>query len=228
MDGTAEMIFSGDELLRGDTLNTNQAYLGERLLDLGFLVTHALCVADDLAAMTTAIRDSLARRPAVLVLSGGLGPTEDDLTREAVAAALDLPLELQDDLLAAISARFATRGLTMSDTNRKQAFLPRGATSLPVSGTAPGFTLNTGDTLLVALPGVPWELKDMWEKHVEPLLAARRRRRAPPTGAASLAAAPLRPRRRARSAPAARVRSRRIDARPDARRPRLARPRRRP
>lgn len=74
MDGTAEMIFSGDELLRGDTLNTNQAYLGERLLDLGFFVTHALCVADDLAALTTAITDSLSRRPALLVLSGGSAP----------------------------------------------------------------------------------------------------------------------------------------------------------
>jgi nicotinamide-nucleotide amidase len=170
VDGTAEMIFSGDELLRGDTLNTNQAYLGERLLDLGFLVTHALCVADDLAAMTSAISDSLARRPAVLVLSGGLGPTEDDLTREAVAAALDLPLELHDDLLEGIRNLFAARGLTMSDSNRKQALLPRGATSLPGSGTAPGFTLDSDGTTLVALPGVPWELKDMWENHFEPLL----------------------------------------------------------
>jgi nicotinamide-nucleotide amidase len=170
VDGTAEMIFSGDELLRGDTLNTNQAYLGERLLDLGFLVTHALCVADDLAAMTLAVSDSLARRPAVLVLSGGLGPTEDDLTREAVAAALDLPLELHDDLLEDIRNLFATRGLAMSDSNRKQALLSRGANSLPGSGTAPGFTLESDGTLLVALPGVPWELKDMWEKHVEPLL----------------------------------------------------------
>ncbi len=72
----AEMIFSGDELLRGDTLNTNQTYLGERLLDLGIFATHALCVTDDLAAMVEAIRASLARRPLVLVLSGGLGPTD--------------------------------------------------------------------------------------------------------------------------------------------------------
>ena len=189
MDGTAEMIFSGDELLRGDVLNTNQAYLGERLLDLGFLVTHALCVADDLPALIAAIRDSLARRPAVLVLSGGLGPTEDDLTREAVAAALDLPLEHHEDLLDAIRARFASRGCVMSDTNRKQALLPAAPTVLPFSGTAPGFALEHDGTLLVALPGVPWELKEMWENQVEPLLhagsdadaaAGRRSRRPPP------------------------------------------------
>jgi nicotinamide-nucleotide amidase len=172
VDGTAEMIFSGDELLRGDVLNTNQAYLGGRLLDLGFLVTHALCVADDLATMTTAIRDSLARRPAVLVLSGGLGPTEDDLTREAVAAALDLPLEHHDDLLEAIRSRFAARGSAWSDTNRKQALVPRGATALPFSGTAPGFALESDGTLVVALPGVPWELKDMWENYGEPAIEA--------------------------------------------------------
>jgi nicotinamide-nucleotide amidase len=173
VDGTAEMIFSGDELLRGDVLNTNQSYLGERLLDLGFLVTHALCVTDDLAALTAAINDSLDRRPAVLVLSGGLGPTEDDLTREAVAAALNVPLDHQDDLLQAIKDRFAHRGFAWSESNRKQALLPRGATALPFLGTAPGFTMERGDTLLVALPGVPWELKDMWQKHVEPLMAVR-------------------------------------------------------
>ena len=173
VDGTAEMIFSGDELLRGETLNTNQSYLGERLLDLGYFVTHALCVADDLAALTAAIKDGLARRPAVLVLSGGLGPTEDDLTREAVSAALGVPLQHHEDLFEAIRARFASRGLVMSDTNRKQASIPEGGTVLTFAGTAPGFTLESGRTLLVALPGVPWELKDMWESQVEPFLRAR-------------------------------------------------------
>lgn len=169
---TAEMIFSGDELLRGDTLNTNQTYLGERLLDLGIFATHALCVVDDLAAMVEAIRAALARRPAVLVLSGGLGPTEDDLTREAVAEALGRPLEHRDDLLAEIQARFASRGWTMGDSNRKQALIPHGASAIPLAGTAPGFHVRHGETLVVALPGVPWELKQMWENSVEPLLRA--------------------------------------------------------
>lgn len=164
------MIFSGDELLRGDTLNTNQVYLGGRLLDLGFFVTRALCVADDLPSLTAAIADSLARRPSVLVLSGGLGPTEDDLTREAVAAALDLSLEMHDELLHSIQDRFNSRGAVMIESNRKQALLPDGARALPFTGTAPGFALESNGTTLIALPGVPWELAEMWAKHVEPML----------------------------------------------------------
>lgn len=170
---TAEMIFSGDELLRGDTLNTNQTYLGERLLDLGIFATHALCVTDDLAAMVEAIRAGLARRPVVLVLSGGLGPTDDDLTREAVAEALDRPLEHHDDLLEQIRSRFTSRGWPMGDSNRKQALIPRGASAIPLAGTAPGFYVQHEETLVVALPGVPWELGLMWEETVEPLLRAR-------------------------------------------------------
>lgn len=169
---SAEMIFSGDELLRGETLNTNQSYLGERLLDLGIFATHALSVADDLAAMVEAIRSSLARRPVVLVLSGGLGPTEDDLTREAAAEALGRPLEHREDLFEMIKVRFLSRGLPMSESNRKQASIPRGATAIPLTGTAPGFYVQHGDTLVVALPGVPWELKQMWEETVEPILRA--------------------------------------------------------
>ncbi len=106
MNSTGEMIFTGDELLRGDAINTNQAYLGEKLLDLGILATHALCVADDRQAIVAAIRESLARRPVVLILSGGLGPTEDDLTREAAAEALDRPLEHHESLLEADPGTF--------------------------------------------------------------------------------------------------------------------------
>jgi nicotinamide-nucleotide amidase len=169
-DRRAEMIFSGDELLRGDIVNTNQSYLGERLLDLSIFATHALSVTDDLSAMVTAIRDSLARSPVILVLSGGLGPTEDDLTREAAAEALGRPLEHHEDLLEQIRERFESRGVAMGDVNRKQALIPRGASVIPLTGTAPGFWVWQGGTLVVALPGVPWELKEMWEGVVEPLL----------------------------------------------------------
>ncbi|MBC7292638.1 MAG: competence/damage-inducible protein A, partial [Thermoleophilia bacterium] len=167
---TAELIFTGDELLRGDSLNTNQAYLGEKLLDLGIFTTHALSVVDNLTAITAAIRAALARRPLVLILSGGLGPTADDLTREAVAAALGRPLEHHEYLLEQIRRRFAERGLTMADSNRKQASLPQGAQPIPIAGTAPGFYVRHGETMVVALPGVPWELEAMWTGTVEPLL----------------------------------------------------------
>lgn len=182
---SAEMIFSGDELLRGDTVNTNQSYLGERLLNLGIFATHALTVTDDLDSMVRAIRDSLSRRPVVLVLSGGLGPTEDDLTREAVAVALDRPLEHHPDLLEDIRARFASRGFVMGDSNRKQALIPAGAVAIPISGTAPGFHVQQAGTLVVALPGVPWELRQMWEGTLEPILVARREAQATAGGRGS-------------------------------------------
>jgi competence/damage-inducible protein CinA-like protein len=173
MDRNAELIFTGDELLRGDIVNSNQAYLGQRLLDLGIFATRAVSVSDDLSAIVEVIRESLARRPEVLVLSGGLGPTEDDLTREAAAEALGLPLEHHEDLVDQIRERFAARGYRMGESNRKQAQLPQGATAIPISGTAPGFFLEYEGTLVVALPGVPWELKEMWEGTIEPRLAAR-------------------------------------------------------
>ena len=167
MDGSAEMIFTGDELLRGDVTNTNQAYLGEKLLDLGILATRAVCVPDDLPAIVSAIKDGLSRQPVALILSGGLGPTEDDLTREAVAEALNRPLEHHESLLAEIRQRFASRGYQMGESNRKQASVPRGASTIPISGTAPGFTVKQERTLVAALPGVPWELKEMWESTVD-------------------------------------------------------------
>ena len=173
MRGTAEMIFTGDELLRGDTLNTNQAYLGERLLDLGLFATHALSVTDDLQSIADALHQALLRRPEVIIISGGLGPTEDDLTREAVGAGLGRPLVEHEDLWEEIGARFAMLNLPLSETNRKQALLPEGAIAIPLVGTAPGFWFVEGDTVVAALPGVPRELRQMYSDTLEPILRAR-------------------------------------------------------
>jgi len=173
MHGTAELIFTGDELLRGDIVNTNQAFLGECLLDVGLFTTHALSVTDDLDAIASALQAALIRRPDVVVISGGLGPTEDDLTREAVSSALGRPLEHHDELLEQIRTRFVQLGMNMGDSNRKQALIPEGATAVPFIGTAPGFWLVSGDTLVAALPGVPRELATMWTETVEPLLKSR-------------------------------------------------------
>jgi nicotinamide-nucleotide amidase len=180
MNGLAEMIFTGDELLRGDVVNSNQAYLGERLLETGLLATRALSILDDRRAITGAIIDALRRGPALLILSGGLGPTEDDLTREAVSDALARPLVLHEELLDAIRQRFSSLGMQMSDTNRKQALLPDGATAIPFTGTAPGFWLVEGETLLAALPGVPQELRQMWNETLAPLVRARQSAGGPP------------------------------------------------
>ena len=171
MRGTAELIFTGDELLRGDIVNTNQAYLGERLLELGVFTTHALSVTDDLEAISTAIVSALLRHPDVVILSGGLGPTEDDLTREAVSDALNRPLVLREDLLETIRGRFRSLGMPMGESNRKQALIPEGAQAIAMEGTAPGFWMEEGGTLLTALPGVPRELEQMWEGTLAPLVS---------------------------------------------------------
>lgn len=173
MHARAELIFTGDELLRGDIVNTNQVFLCESLLDLGLFATHAVTVTDEVDAIVWAIRSALMRHPDIIVISGGLGPTEDDLTREAVSSALDRKLVFEEALLDQIRARFSELGLPMGDSNRKQALLPRGATAIPFSGTAPGFWLLEDDTLVVALPGVPRELRLMWTETVVPLLRSR-------------------------------------------------------
>ncbi|MHB9149735.1 MAG: competence/damage-inducible protein A [Thermoleophilia bacterium] len=179
MRGTAELIFTGDELLRGDIVNTNQAYLGERLLESGVFTTHAVSVTDDREAISRAIVSALLRHPDVLILSGGLGPTEDDLTREAVADALNRPLELREELLEAIRERFRMLDMRMGESNRKQALIPRGAVAIPMVGTAPGFWIEDGETLIAALPGVPRELEEMWAGTLAPLVSRRLGQRDP-------------------------------------------------
>ncbi len=111
----------------------------------------------------------------MVIISGGLGPTEDDLTREAVSSALGRPLEHHDALLQQIRIRFVQLGIHMGESNRKQALIPEGATAIPFTGTAPGFWLVSGDTVVAALPGVPRELASMWAETVEPLLTSRLR-----------------------------------------------------
>jgi len=169
----AELIFTGDELLRGEVVNTNQSFLAEALLLLGIETTLALCVPDGRAEIASAIRDSLARRPAVLLLSGGLGPTPDDLTREAVADALGRRLEQREDLLRVLESRFADLGRPMENSNLKQATIPRGSQALQPVGTAPGFYVQEEGALLIALPGPPAELRRMWTEQVDPLLRDR-------------------------------------------------------
>ncbi|HZK49383.1 MAG TPA: competence/damage-inducible protein A [Thermoleophilia bacterium] len=179
MRGTAELIFTGDELLRGDIVNTNQAYLGERLLELGVFATHAVSVTDDREAISRAIVSSLLRHPDILILSGGLGPTEDDLTREAVSDALNRPLVLHEELLELIRERFRMLDIHMGESNRKQALIPTGAQAIPIVGTAPGFWIEDGETLIAALPGVPRELEQMWTGTLGPLVSHRLGQREP-------------------------------------------------
>lgn len=169
----AELIFTGDELLRGEVVNTNQSLLAEALLRLGVETTRAVCIPDGRTEIAFAIRDSLSRGASLLILTGGLGPTPDDLTREGVADALGLALEPREELLRVIEQRFARFGRPMEDSNLKQATIPQGSDPLQPVGTAPGFYLEHEGSLLIALPGPPSELRTMWAEQVEPLLSRR-------------------------------------------------------
>ncbi|MFP4345358.1 MAG: competence/damage-inducible protein A [Anaerolineales bacterium] len=178
---TALLLAVGDELLNGEVRDTNLFTLIRRLTRLGFRVEEALIVRDEPDRVADRIRNLLQRDPAVLLISGGLGPTEDDSTLQAIARALDRPLvespdaralveEQYDALLAA--GQVARRG--PEPARKKMATLPTGATPLlNPTGTAPGVRLEAGETLIYSLPGVPAELEAIYEESIEPELRER-------------------------------------------------------
>jgi nicotinamide-nucleotide amidase len=169
----AEILAVGSELLAPHRVETNGPYLTERLLETGIEVAARLTVADDLELLASALRGSLARAELVIT-TGGLGPTQDDLTREAAAAALGAGLRRDPGVLEALRARFARFGRTMAPVNEKQADLLEGGTLLPnPRGTAPGQLLERAGRLLVLLPGPPREMEPMFAEHVLPRLRAR-------------------------------------------------------
>jgi nicotinamide-nucleotide amidase len=168
-----ELLATGDELLTGQIVDTNSVWLMDRLWDLGVMPRRKTLVADDRDDLLAALRETTGRSDLV-VMSGGLGPTEDDLTAEVVAAALGVPLELDERSLEAIRERFRKFGREMTPNNAKQARFPRGATVIPNRfGTAPGFSVRLGQAELVALPGVPVEYRGLCEEWVLPRLTAR-------------------------------------------------------
>ncbi len=156
---TAAVVAVGDELLLGDTINTNAAWLGNRLAAAGVPVVSSFMVGDDVALLAQALRRGLEDADVVLV-TGGLGPTTDDLTREAVAVVADAPLERIAAREEDLRRRFAEYGIVMPEEVLRQADVPHGAVVLENSaGTAPGLRLEVGGKLLFALPGPPHELQ---------------------------------------------------------------------
>ena len=167
---TAEIIAVGSELLTAHRLDTNSLYLTGRLNDLGIDVRAKAVVGDERGDLASVLQDAL-RRSDLVIATGGLGPTEDDLTREVVAEVFELPLEEDADVLAAIRARFGRRGFVMPERNRRQALVPRGAAVLAnVNGTAPGLWIEGRDRIVVLLPGPPRELQTIFDTHVAPRL----------------------------------------------------------
>ena len=167
----AEIIAVGTELLLGEILDTNSQYLAQQLTPLGidlFFVTH---VGDNLGRLSETVRRALERSD-LLVMTGGLGPTEDDLTREAVAAALGETIEVVPELEQQLRAWFARRNRPMPERNVKQATLIPSASVLPNPiGTAPGWWVEKSGKYIACTPGVPHEMRKMWEEQVAPRLA---------------------------------------------------------
>lgn len=162
----------GTELLLGQIANTNAQKISEQLAGAGVDIHFHTAVGDNPGRMVTAFRTALDRADVVIV-TGGLGPTPDDITREAVAEVMGVGLERDPVLVEQIRAIFERLNRPMPDENLRQADLPQGATPISPEGTAPGFFVEIGEGLLFALPGVPWEMRAMLTKTVLPMLRAR-------------------------------------------------------
>jgi nicotinamide-nucleotide amidase len=168
---TAALLSIGTELTRGELVNTNAAWLAERLTELGFEVGAIETIADDRAVIVETLR-RLAARHRVIISTGGLGPTTDDFTAECAAAAAGVAMVRDERSLEAIRQRLARFGRTLSASNAKQADVPAGSDVLdnPV-GTAPGFRVALGGAQLFFAPGVPSEMKRMFEEQIAPRIA---------------------------------------------------------
>lgn len=162
----------GTELLLGQIPNTNAQRISTALAAIGVDVHFHTVVGDNPDRMRTTIGSALDRSDAVII-TGGLGPTPDDITREAVAEVLGRPLARDDALAQSIRSVFAKLNRAMPEDNLRQADLPQGAEPIPIEGTAPGFFIDDERGLIFALPGVPWEMEAMLEKTVLPLLKER-------------------------------------------------------
>ncbi len=166
----AEIISTGNEVVTGAVNDTNSSWLASKLIELGILVKKIVCIGDDVKAISNAIQDSSKYADIVLV-TGGLGPTNDDLTAEAAAFAAKDELVLRKSALAEIKAYFEKKGWDMPEINKKQAELPSRAEIIKnTAGTAPGFHMMFGKSLFVFMPGVPSEMKTMFKTGVEPLI----------------------------------------------------------
>ena len=168
-----EIVAVGTELLLGQIVDTNSAWIGEQLALSGIDCHRHTAVGDNRERMMAAFRGALDRADAVIV-TGGLGPTQDDITREVVAELMGVAMERDQELVDRIEARFAGRGREMPTNNLRQADVPVGATTMPeLPGTAPGLICPIGDKVLYTVPGVPWEMKEMLEGSVLPDLRRR-------------------------------------------------------
>lgn len=173
MNPTLEIFSQGEEVVTGQVADTNAAWLSQQAVAMGFSITRHTAVGDKLDDLVVLLRE-ISQRADCCICTGGLGPTTDDLTAEAVSLAFDLPLEFDETALTQIQRFFALRHRDMPESNRKQAMLPKGAQRIDNAwGTAPGFMLQAGRCRFVFLPGVPMEMRHLFLEMVRPELANR-------------------------------------------------------
>ncbi len=169
----AEVIAIGSELLLGQIIDTNSSYIAKRLAESGIGLAQTATVGDDLQRMKEVIREAI-NRSQIVITTGGIGPTEDDLTREAIAEVTEHPLIFQPHLMEQIENLFKTRGFRMAENNRKQAYIPEGAIAIEnPKGTAPGFIVETSGGTIISIPGVPSEMEYLMENRVIPYIRKR-------------------------------------------------------
>lgn len=167
----AEILSIGTEILLGDILNSNSQYLSKELAQLGITLYYQSVVGDNKERMLKLYKDAWERSD-IVITTGGLGPTPDDITKETAAEFLDIPLVPHQESLDKISSFFERQGLQMSENNIKQAHLPENCTVLPNSvGTAPGCMIEKNGKFFIMLPGPPMEMYPMFENHVRPILS---------------------------------------------------------
>jgi len=170
---SAEILTIGTELLLGEIADTNTHYLARQLREAGIDLYYTSTVGDNEARIAEAVRHALTRSQ-ILICTGGLGPTVDDVTREGIARALNVELEFKEELWTQIQERFARFNHTPTENNKRQAYLPEGARVLenPV-GTAPAFFIERDESVVISLPGVPGEMTSILENGVLPYLVRR-------------------------------------------------------
>lgn len=170
---SAEIVAIGSELLLGQIVDTNSAWMAQRLTGLGVDLFHKSVVGDNRARMAEVIDRALSRAD-IVICGGGLGPTQDDITREVIAEVTGRELILSRELLATIERMFRSRGFLMTSNNERQAYIPDGA--IPIhnpNGTAPSFAVEDSRGVVFALPGVPFELKWLFDNEVVPYIRRR-------------------------------------------------------
>ena len=176
----AEIITIGDELLSGNTIDKNSAYIAQKLFERGCTVNRITTVGDDVESIRKVILESLARGPDVLIISGGLGPTHDDVTMYAVSLATGRSLKLSEEALKWVKEKYEElyrKGYVdtpeINESRKKMAYIPEGAILIKNDvGIAPGALINHGNTRIFVLPGMPSEMRAMLEKYVLPKINA--------------------------------------------------------